>query len=103
MMWRAYINVLAFALGLSNFAVLVLGTGNDHGPALRDLAIPAAAIVIVVSLAFIIAKMVRVHDARIVAKALAQRAAKIANFKSALRNPITSTPDFSKGVGTWNS
>lgn len=103
MMWRTYINVLAFALGFSNFDVLVLGTGNEHGLALRNLAIPAAVVVILVSLAFIIAKMVRVHDARIVAKALAQRDAKIANFKSALRDPITSTPNFSKGVGTWNS
>lgn len=103
MMWRAYINVLAFALGLSNFAVLVLGTSNDHGPALRDLAIPGAVAVLLVSLAFVIVKMVRVHDARIIARALARRDAQIANFKSALRNPVTSTPNFSKGVGTWNS
>lgn len=102
-MWRTYINVLAFALGLSNFAVLVLGTGNDHGLALRDLAVPAAVVVILVSLAFIIAKMVRVHDARIVAKALAQRDAQIANFKSVLCNPAANRPNFSKGVGTWNS
>src|SRR5215469_2286303 len=103
MMWRSYINVLAFALGLSNFAVLVLGTNNEHGPALRDLALPSAVVMLVVSLAFVIVKMVRVHDARIIARALAQRDAQIASFKSALRNPAASTPNFSKGMGTWNS
>lgn len=103
MMWRTYINVLAFALGFSNFDVLVLGTGNDHGLALRGLAIPTAIVMLVISLAFILVKLVRIHDARIIARALAQRDAKIANFKSALRDPITSTPNFSKGVGTWNS
>ena len=102
-MWRTYITVLVFSLGLSNFAVLVLETGNDHAPALRDLAIPAAAVTLVVSLAFIIVKMMREHDARIITRALAQRDAQIANFKSALRNPAASRPDFSKGVETWNS
>jgi len=102
-MWRTYINVLAFALGLSNFAVLVMGTGNDRGPALRDLALPCAVVVLVVSLAFVISRMVRVHDTRIIARALAQRDAQIASFKSALRKPVASTSSFSKGVGTWNS
>ena len=102
-MWRTYINVLAFALGLSNLAVLVLGTGNDHGPALRDLALPGAVVVLVVSLAFVITMLVRVHDTRIIARALAKRDAQIASFKSTLRNPVASTPNFSKGIGTWNS
>jgi hypothetical protein len=93
-MLRAYVNILAFVLGLSNFVVLAWTTGSGNFPAARDFLIPAAELVLLVSLVFLVLKLVRQHDARIIARALAQRGAQVAEFKAALRNPSAGRPDF---------
>jgi len=102
-MFRVYLNVLAFGVGISNFAVLALAVVRGHALALGDFILPAVIQVMLVSLVFIVLKLVRQHDARIVARALAQRSAQIANFKTALRNQLQGRPDLSRGFKTWNS
>jgi hypothetical protein len=102
-MLRLYFNALAFGVGLSNFVILVLAVVRGHALTLRDFIFPALIQVLLVSLVFILLKLVQQHDARIVARALAQRRAQIANFKTALRNHVQGQPDFSRGFKTWNS
>ena len=102
-MFRLYLNVLAFGVGLSNFAVLALAVVRGHALTLRDFILPAVIQILFVSLVFILLKLVRQHEARIVARALAQRSAQIANFKAALRNQIHGRTDLSGGFKTWSS
>lgn len=96
-MIRAYITVLAFALGLSNFAVLAWTSGSGERPSAREFMVTAAAVILLVSLIFVLRQMLRRHDARIVARTLAQHSERIANFKSALLRENSSRTDLAKG------
>jgi ABC-type Fe3+-siderophore transport system permease subunit len=102
-MFRSYVTVLAFSLGLSNFAVLAWASGNGHAASWRNFVISAVAVFLLVSLIFILLKLLRLHDSRIAARALTQRSAQIADFKNSLRNQTLSGPEFSRGFNPWNS
>ncbi len=102
-MFRAYINILAFILGLSNFAVLGLAAGSGHALIARDFIVPGAILFLLVSLVFILLKLLQLHDSRIATRALSQRSAQIADFKAALRNQASGQTEFSRGFKAWNS
>ncbi len=102
-MFREYITILAFVLGLSNFAVLALAEGSGHALVARDLLVPGAILFLLVSLVFVLLKLVRLHDSRVATRALSQRSAQIADFKAALRNQASGQSEFSRGLKTWNS
>jgi hypothetical protein len=96
-MFRAYINILALSLGLSNFAVLALAMVSNHALIPRDFILPGGILVLLVSLVFILLKLQRTHDTRIAARALARHGAQIANFKAAL-GAQAAAPEFSRGI-----
>lgn len=102
-MFRVYVTILAFSLGLSNFVVLAWASGNGHAASWRHFVIPAVVLFLLVSLVFILHKLVRLHDSRIAARVLAQRSAQIADFKNALRSQAVGGPEFSRGLKSWNS
>lgn len=101
-MFRTYITTLAFVLGLSNFTVFALTVGSGHALISRDFLVPGAILFFLVSLVFLLLKLVHVHDTRIAARTLAQHNAQIASFKAALANQATGRPGFSKGIKSWN-
>lgn len=102
-MFRAYLNTLALTLGLSNFAVLAAAMVKGHAPASQDFLLPAAILVVLLSLVFILLKLVRIRDTRIAARTLAWHNAQIEDFKAALRSEIANRPEFSRGIKSWNS
>ncbi|HEY7405221.1 MAG TPA: hypothetical protein VIB39_16975 [Candidatus Angelobacter sp.] len=102
-MFRAYVNILALSLGLSNFAVLALAMVSGHALISRDFIVPGAVIVLISSLVFFLLKLVRLHDTRIAARALAQHSTQIANFKAAMRKQTAGQQEFSRGIKSWNS
>jgi len=101
-MFRAYVNILAFGLGLSNFAVLAAAIVSGHTLAARDFLVPGSILVLLTSLVFILLKLVRMHDTRIAAHTLARHNAQIANFKAALGSQAAA-PEFPRGIKSWNS
>ena len=102
-MFRAYVNTLAITLGLSNFVVLASALGSGRDVTARDFLVPAAVLLLLVSFVFIVLKLVRLRDSRIVTRALAQQRTKIADFKATLRDQAMGTTKLSQGLKSWNS
>lgn len=102
-MFRAYINILAIFLGLSNFVVLASAWGNGRDVTARDFLIPAAILFLLVSLVFVLRIVLRLRDSRMITRALAQHRAQIAHFKTALGVQSVTGPEFSRGLKSWNS
>ena len=102
-MFRAYINILAILLGLSNFVVLVSAWGSGRDVTALDFLVPAAFLLVVVSLVFGLRMLMRSRDSRIITRALEQQRAQIASFKTALSNQSVTGPELSRGLKSWNS
>jgi hypothetical protein len=95
-MFRLYLEILALNVGVSSFAVLAVAAVRGQAPAAQDLIFSAAVQVLFVSLVFALRKLLRMHDDRVAARAVARHTgAQLANFKTALRNQAPDRPDFS--------
>lgn len=101
-MFRAYVNILAIILGLSNFAVLASALGSGRDVTAQDLLVPAAVLFLLVSLVFVMRRLMILRDTRIVRRALAQHRAQVVHFKTALGNQSLDGSEFSRGMKSWN-
>jgi ABC-type protease/lipase transport system fused ATPase/permease subunit len=102
-MFRAYVNILAITLGLSNFVVLASALGSGRDVTARDFLVPAAVLFLLVSFVLGVLKLVRLRDSRIITRALSQQRSKIAAFKTTLRDQAIDATKFSQGLKPWNS
>jgi len=99
-MFRLYLEILAVNVGISVFAVLAVAAMSGIALTVRVFTFPIVTQALLTSLVFIFRELVRLHDARITARALAQRTAQqLAGFNNAVRNQA----GFSGGIRTWNS
>jgi hypothetical protein len=102
-MFRLYLEILTLNVGLSVFAVLALATVSGHAWTSNDFIFPVAIQVLLTSLVFILRGLLRQYEARISARALAQRTGvQLAAFKIALRNQASGSSELSGGFKTWN-
>ena len=103
-MWALYMEILTLTIGLSSFIVISLATVTGHSLHSRDLLVPAAIQFLLVSLVFILRALVRLHDAKVVARALGGgTSVRHAGFKEALVSSTADKHNFSRGSRTWNS
>ena len=99
-MFRLYLEILAVNVGISVFAVLAVAAMSGIALTAEIFIFPICIQVLMTSLVFILRTLLRLHDARITARALAQRTAQqLAVFNNAVRNQA----GFSGGIRTWNS
>lgn len=103
-MFRLYLDILAFNVGISVFVVLAVSVMSGIALTAEIFIFPIGIQVLITSLVFILRTLLRLHDARITARALAQSTAEqLAVFNNALRNQSAGRADFSGGFRTWNS
>jgi hypothetical protein len=103
-MFRLYLEILALNVGISVFVVLAVAAMSGTAFAAEIFIFPIGLQVLMTSLVFILRKLLRLHDARITARALAQSTAEqLAVFNNALRNQSAGRAGFSGGFRTWNS
>jgi len=98
--FRLYLEILAVNVGISVFAVLAVAAISGIALTVRVLIFPIVTQALLTSLVFFFRELVRLRDARIIARALAQRTAQqLAVFNNAVRNQA----GFSGGIRPWNS
>lgn len=103
-MFRLYLEILVFNVGLSILAVVAVSMASGHALTSKDLIFPVIIQVLVTSLVFVLRELVRLYNSRIAARVLSRRIGEqLAAFKSALRNQTSNRPEFSRGFKTWNS
>ena len=103
-MFRLYLKILAVNVGISTFIVLAVAVMSGVSLTAEIFIFPTVIQVLMTSLVFILRKLLRLHEARITARALAQSTAEqLAVFNNALRNQPAGRADFSGGLRTWNS
>lgn len=103
-MFRLYLEILVLNVGISTFVVLAVVAMSGIALTAEIFIFPIVIQVLMTSLVFILRKLLRLHDARITARALAQSTAKqLAVFHNALRNQPAGRARFSGGFRTWNS
>ena len=103
-MFRLYLEILAFNVGISASVVLAVAAMSGIALTAEIFIFPTVVQVLLTSLVFILRALLRLHDARITARALAQSTAKqLAVFNNALRNQPSRRAGFSGGLRTWNS
>lgn len=103
-MFRLYLDILAFNVGISVFVVLAVSVMSGIAVTAKIFVFPICIQVLMTSLVFILRKLLRLHDDRITARALAQGTAEqLAVFNNALRNESAGRAGFSGGFRTWNS
>ena len=103
-MFRLYLDILAFNVGISVFIVLAVSVMSGIALTAEIFIFPIVIQVLMTSLVFILRTLLRLHDARITARALAQSTAEqLAVFNHALRNQSAGCAGFSGGFRTWNS
>lgn len=72
-MFRLYLEILNFNMGLSALAVVAMTVVSGRVITLKDFIFPVVVQLLGTSLVFILRELLRLHDARITARALAQR------------------------------
>jgi hypothetical protein len=103
-MFRLYLETLALSVGISTFVVLAVVAMSGVILTAELFIFPILIQVLMTSMVFILRKLLRLHDARITARALAQRTAEqLAVFNNALRNQPAGRAGLSGGFKTWNS
>ena len=103
-MFRLYLEILVLNVGFSIFVVLAVSVMRGIALTAEIFIFPAVLQVLMTSMVFILRKLLRLHDARITARALAQSTAEqLAVFNNALRNQSADRAGFSGGLRTWNS
>lgn len=103
-MFWLYLEILALNVGVSAVVVLAMAAMSGIALTAEIFIFPTVIQVLMTSLVFILRKLVRLHDARITARALAQSTAEqLAIFNNALRNQPAGPDGFSGGFRTWNS
>lgn len=103
-MFRLYVEILAFNVGISVCVMLAVAAMSGIALTAEIFIFPTVIQVLMTSLVFLLRALLRLHDARITARALAQSTAEqLAVFNNALRNQPAGRADFSGGLRTWNS
>ena len=103
-MFRLYLDILAFNVGISVFVVLAVSVMSGIAVTVQIFIFPICIQVLMTSLVFILRTLLRLHDARITARALAQSTTEqLLVFNNALRKQPAGRADFSGGLRTWNS
>jgi hypothetical protein len=98
-MWSLYGKILALTIGVSNFSVLALAPALGHALKSWDFLAPAFIQFLLVSLVFLWMELVRMHDARVAARTLAQHTGEqLAGFKTAFRTSTSNGANFSRGI-----
>ena len=103
-MFRLYLEILAFNVGISVCVMLAVAAMSGIALTAEIFIFPIVIQVLMTSLVFILRKLLRLHDARIAARALAQSTAEqLAVFNNALRNQSAGRTGYSGGFRAWNS
>lgn len=103
-MFRLYLEILAFNVGISVCIMLAVAAMSGIALTAEIFIFPTVIQVLMTSLVFLLRVLLRLHDARITARALAQSTAEqLAVFNNALRNQPADCAGFSGGLRTWNS
>lgn len=103
-MFRLYVEILAFNVGISVCVMLAVAAMSGIALTAEIFIFPTVIQVLMTSLVFLLRALLRLHDARITARALAQSTAEqLAVFNNALRNQPAGRAGFSGGLRSWNS
>ena len=103
-MFRLYLEIMSFNVGLSTLAVVVVTTVSGRVVTLKDFIFPVAIQLLVTSLVFILRALLRLHDARITARVLAQRTGtQLLAFQRALCKQRPVRTELRGGLRIWNS
>ena len=103
-MFRLYLEILSFNVGLSVFAMVAVTMVSGQVITLKDFIFPVAVQLLMTSLVFILRELLRLHDARIAARARAQRiGTQLLAFQHALCKQRPGRTELRGGIRTWNS
>lgn len=103
-MFRLYLEILAFNVGISVCVMLAVAAMSGIALTAEIFIFPIVIQVLLTSLVFLLRALLRMHDARITARALAHSTAEhLAVFNNALRTQPAARAGFSGGLRTWNS
>jgi hypothetical protein len=103
-MFRLYLEILNFNVGLSALAVVAVTMVSGQAVTLKGFIFLFTIQVLVTSLVFILREVVRLHDARIAARVLAQRTGThLLAFQRALCKQRPGRAELRGGLRTWNS
>ena len=100
-MFRLYLEILAFNVGIAVCVMLAMAAVSGIALTAEIFIFPTVIQVLLTSLVFILRALLRLHDARITARALTHSTAEqLAVFNNALHNQPAGRADFSGGLRT---
>jgi hypothetical protein len=103
-MFRLYLEILVLNVSISAFVVLAVAAMSGIALTAEIFIFPTVIQVLMTSLVFILRKLLRLHDARITARVLAQRTGmQLLAFQRALCKQRSVRTELRGGLRIWNS